>query len=109
MDRRLVLAGSAALGMLVGCGSHQPSRLERAEYRAWADENRHVRDQYASCDRRGDAFTLRGRTYTAYVCTVHGGSAQTGGGTTFAAYWNGRQALSCTELPRAAQDALCFD
>lgn len=101
----LVVLGTTA----AACGSHHPSRLERAEYRAWAKDNRHGHHQNASCDRHGDAFTLDGRTYTAYVCTIHGGGAQEGARVTFAAYWNGHEPLSCLELPRPVQNALCFD
>ena len=96
-----------AIGLL-GCGSDHPNAVERAEYRYWASNNHHSPDQTADCDQVAE-ITLSGRTYRAYSCTIHGGTAQTGDGVDFAAYWNGKKALSCPELPRAAQNRLCFD
>lgn len=103
---RCVLAVALIATVAVGCGSRHPTAVDRAEFRYWINQNHALHAQAASCDRHGDPITIKGRTYSAYLCTIHGGS---GDGITFAAYWDGRRPLSCPQLPRAAQNALCFD
>jgi hypothetical protein len=94
-----------ALLAAAGCGSHHPSAVERADLQHWLAVDRNVKS--VSCDQRGDAAKVAGRTYTAYSCTVHGGR-RLFDGTDEAVYWDQHRLLTCTQLPRAA-NKLCFD
>ena len=112
-DRYSVAVGTTArlfcflvAAVAVGCGSHHPNVVNRAEYRYWMQGNHAQDSRGASCVQHGHAITDNGHTYTAYVCTIHGGRQD---GATFAAYWNGTSPLSCSQLPREASNALCFD
>jgi hypothetical protein len=95
-----------ALVVVAGCGSHHPSAVEQAELRHWLAVDRNVKS--VSCDQRGDAAEVAGRTYTAYSCTVHGGR-HLFDGSDEAVYWDEHRLLSCIQLPRTAQNTLCFD
>ena len=98
---------SVALVVLAtGCGSHHPSGVERAELRHWSVVDRSVKS--VSCGQRGDAADVAGRTYTGYLCTIHGGGRMFDGSSE-AVYWDQHRLLSCPQLPRVAQNKLCFD
>jgi hypothetical protein len=108
LQAMIVARFSVALTLLVatGCGSHHPSAVERADLRHWLAVDRNVKS--VSCDQRGDEAKVAGRTYTAYSCTVHGGGRLVDG-TDAAVYWDQHRLLTCPQLPRAAQNKLCFD
>ena len=101
----LLLAGLS--GVLAGCGSHDSPAVDHAEYHYWMVGNHAAGTHGADCDQHGSSVTVRGRTYSAYECTINADGRWDG--TRFAAYWDGKHPLGCAEMPRRAQNALCFD
>jgi hypothetical protein len=91
---------------LSACAGHR-SAIERAELKNILGQSGSHGVTGVSCDRRGDPFTLRGVTYTGYMCTVRGGRLD---GANEAAWWDGTRLYAyCNDLPSKAQNALCFD
>jgi hypothetical protein len=102
------LVGVVVLGaMVVGCGSHGVSPIERAEYRYWVKQYPGITS--VCCDQRGGYVKVGGLTYSGYLCERHGGGSHIDTGT-FGAWWDGRKIIAdCVNLPTYALNRLCFD